>query len=115
MEIVMILYTSTPKRKAKKSPKKVREQYQAWLKSHQASAKKVSSRSLAGSGYSLSIPSYRKTEQYASVSNGAGNAFKAPPKVYTGTSMKGIATMHKSNAVPVFTDEHAVEISSMRR
>lgn len=36
-------------------------------------------------------------------------------KVYTGTKVKGIATMHKSNAVPVFSDEQAVEISRMRR
>jgi len=27
----------------------------------------------------------------------------------------GIATMHKSNAVPVFSDDEAKEISSMRR
>jgi len=37
------------------------------------------------------------------------------PKVYTGTMVKGIATMHKSNAVPVFSDEQAVDISKMRR
>ena len=42
-------------------------------------------------------------------------ATMAPPKVYTGTKVKGIATMHKSNAVPVFSDEEAVEISKMRR
>jgi hypothetical protein len=38
-----------------------------------------------------------------------------PSKQYTGTKVKGIATMHKSNAVPVFSDEEAVEISKMRR
>ena len=42
-------------------------------------------------------------------------AVKAPQKVYTGTLIKGIATMHKSNAVPVINDEQAKEISSMRR
>ncbi len=42
-------------------------------------------------------------------------ATKAAPKVYTGTKVKGIATMHKSNAVPVFSDEEAVDISKMRR
>jgi hypothetical protein len=41
--------------------------------------------------------------------------YLAAPKVYTGTKVKGIATMHKSNAVPVFSDEEAVEISRMRR
>jgi hypothetical protein len=40
-----------------------------------------------------------------------------PPerKVYTGTLIKGIATMHKSNAIPVLNKEQAVEISQMRR
>lgn len=34
---------------------------------------------------------------------------------YTGNKVKGIGTMHKSNAVPIFSDEEAVEISTMRR
>ena len=34
---------------------------------------------------------------------------------YTGTLVKGIATMHKSNAVPVIDQEQATDISSMRR
>jgi hypothetical protein len=44
-----------------------------------------------------------------------GNATLAPAKVYTGTKVKGIATMHKSNAVPIFSDEEAVDIARMRR
>ena len=46
---------------------------------------------------------------------GMGTATLAPAKVYTGTKVKGIATMHKSNAVPVFSDEEAIDISKMRR
>lgn len=34
---------------------------------------------------------------------------------YTGTYVQGIATMHKSNAVPVSSREQAIEISQMRR
>jgi hypothetical protein len=34
---------------------------------------------------------------------------------YTGTKILGIGTMHKSNAVPVFSDEEAINISRMRR
>lgn len=34
---------------------------------------------------------------------------------YTGDAMIGIATLHKSNAVPVFSQEEAVDISKMRR
>jgi len=44
-----------------------------------------------------------------------GSSTASISKVYTGTKVKGIATMHKSNAVPVFSDEEAVEISRMRR
>ena len=40
---------------------------------------------------------------------------KKEPMRYTGTLIKGIATMHKSNAVPVIDDEQAKEISRMRR
>lgn len=42
-------------------------------------------------------------------------AVKAPTKVYTGTKIKGIGTMHKSNAVPIFSDEEAIDIANMRR
>lgn len=40
---------------------------------------------------------------------------KAPDKVYTGTMIKGIGTMHKSNAVPIFSNEEAESIAKMRR
>jgi len=65
--------------------------------------------------YSLSIPPGRSTAHIPSRDTGGGVATLAPPKVYTGTKVKGIATMHKSNAVPVFSDEEAVDISRMRR
>jgi len=65
--------------------------------------------------YNLSAGITRTTKHIPSRGDGMGNATMAPPKVYTGTKVKGIATMHKSNAVPVFSDEEAVAISSMRR
>ena len=70
--------------------------------------------SLSGN-YKLTIPEGRNTTAHIKSVNTGGNATLAPPKVYTGTKVKGIATMHKSNAVPVFSDEEAVEISRMRR
>ena len=39
---------------------------------------------------------------------------KQTPK-YTGDKIVGIGTMHKSNAVPIFSDQEAKDISSMRR
>jgi hypothetical protein len=66
--------------------------------------------------YKLSPPPGRgDTRHIPSLNSGAGVATLAPVKVYTGTKVKGIATMHKSNAVPVFSDEEAVDISRMRR
>ena len=65
--------------------------------------------------YSLSIPEGRSTAHIKSLGQDNGIAALAPAKVYTGTKVKGIATMHKSNAVPVFSDEQAVDISKMRR
>ena len=70
--------------------------------------------SLSGN-YKLTIPEGRNTTAHIKSVNTGGNATLAPPKVYTGTKVKGIATMHKSNAVPIFSDEEAVEISRMRR
>jgi hypothetical protein len=64
--------------------------------------------------YSLSAPPGRETKKINSLSTPGGST--APVhKVYTGDKIIGIATMHKSNAVPVFSDEQAVDISRMRR
>lgn len=40
---------------------------------------------------------------------------KAPDRVYTGDKIIGIGVMHKSNAVPIFSEQEAIDISSMRR
>ena len=66
--------------------------------------------------YSLKIPEGRNTTAHIkSLDTGLGSATLKPAKQYTGTKVKGIATMHKSNAVPIFSDEEAVDISRMRR
>lgn len=64
---------------------------------------------------SVIIDPRRDTKQYPSVDTGAGVAPKITPQVYTGTKMKGIGTMHKSNSVPIFSDEEAEAIAHMRR
>jgi hypothetical protein len=63
----------------------------------------------------LSAPPGRGSTHHIPSVNTGGNATMAAPKVYTGTKVKGIATMHKSNAVPVFSDQEAIEIATMRR
>jgi hypothetical protein len=64
--------------------------------------------------YSLSTPPGRSTKHIPSKVT-AGGSTAPVHKVYTGDKIIGIATMHKSNAVPVFSDKQAVEISRMRR
>jgi hypothetical protein len=65
--------------------------------------------------YSLTTPIGRSNTHDIPSRVTPGSSTAAVHKVYTGTKVKGIATMHKSNAVPVFSDEEAVEISRMRR
>lgn len=43
------------------------------------------------------------------------NTAKRDPLKYTGSVVIGIATTHKSNAVPVSSTEQAIDIARMRR
>ena len=61
------------------------------------------------------FPPGREPVAVNSVDTGWVACTKTADKEYTGTKVKGIATMHKSNGVPVFTDEEAKDISKMRR
>ena len=75
-------------------------------------------RAMSAPVYKSPVMSYvRETNCIPSLNGGVdmAPALKAPDKVYTGTKIIGIGTMHKSNAVPIFSDEEAVEISKMRR
>lgn len=66
--------------------------------------------------YSLSAPVGRVTERLPSRNTGEAGAvtYKESPQ-YTGTKMLGIGQLHKSNAVPVFCDQDAIDIARMRR
>jgi hypothetical protein len=68
---------------------------------------------LVGSG--PKIPPGRETPKINSVDTGWVACTKSQDQAYTGTKVKGIGTMHKSNAVPIFSDDEAIEISKMRR
>ena len=60
-------------------------------------------------------PPGRETATVPSQDTGWVPCVKVHDQEYTGTKIKGIGTMHKSNAVPVFSDEEAKDISKMRR
>jgi hypothetical protein len=66
--------------------------------------------------YNLTTPVGRETTHIPSRDTGHSGAVRTKdiPR-YTGTKILGIGTMHKSNAVPVFSDEEAHDIATMRR
>lgn len=105
------------KRQAEEAEQQWKELQKKWaIEADEKRKKRGLSAPPLSSSYSLKIPDGRNTTAHIkSRDTGGGNATLAAPKVYTGTKVKGIATMHKSNAVPVFSDEEAVEISKMRR
>ncbi len=67
--------------------------------------------------YKLTAPPGRETQPVGrSVPDTHLGAVTSKPRQhYTGTKMIGIGTLHKSNAVPIFSDEDAKDQARMRR
>ena len=114
--------STTGKRRAKpkfasaEHKRQAEEQAAAWelLKKKHAPKKPVFSKAFTNSKMpKIVIP--RGTAHIPSLNNGMGIAARAPDKVYTGSAVVGISTLHKSNGVPVFSKEEAIDISKMRR
>lgn len=64
----------------------------------------------------VSKPFRREVEHIPSLhTTGYSACARKEDKVYTGDKIVGIGTMHKSNAVPIFSDNEAKDIASMRR
>ena len=121
--------STTGKRKGKQKfasaehARKARELDESWkellkrqgLELEEKKRKRAMSAENLNSVYSLKIPEGRNTTAHIKSVDTGGNATLAPAKVYTGTKVKGIATMHKSNAIPIFSDEQAIDVARMRR
>ena len=60
-------------------------------------------------------PRYADQQYIPSLNSNTGDTLLRESTKYTGTLIKGIATMHKSNAVPVIDEEQMRDISRMRR
>ena len=100
--------------------RKARELDESWKSMQQKwgvdSSKKTRKTSSEPLNYNLSTPIGRETQKIASRDTGeVGQTTYKPIPQYTGTKIKGIGTMHKSNAVPIFSDEEAIDIARMRR
>lgn len=104
---------------AKRKAEQLDEQWKAKLKSWGVEAEEKKRKRALSSEVMTSVgpstPPGRETTRIASQDTGWVTCSKVSDQQYTGTKIKGIGTMHKSNAVPVFSDEEAVDISKMRR
>lgn len=115
-----IIYTNQTSKKPKKLTAKQRELKASWEKimAKYTPKKPVNNKkdnNLHSNYKTLSIPPGRETPYYPSLSTDNNNTFKKQIPTYTGTKIIGIGTLHKSNAVPVFSNEEASDIARMRR
>lgn len=111
----MIIHPHIPRRKPKKPNAKQRQlkaDWQALLAKYDIKpGRKVAKSKLP----SDPVMVRRETPNYPSLNSGVGSTAKKAPQQYTGDAMLGIGQLHKSNAVPIFKAEDAVDISKMRR
>jgi hypothetical protein len=114
------IYDGRPRKKQKfanaEAAKKFREDEAAWAQIKSKWEPKTKMKADKSWSYSLSVPPGRSTSRdIPSVGDGVGNATAKPVTMYTGTEMIGIGQLHKSNAVPVFREQDAKDLASMRR
>ena len=105
-----VIYTTQKSKLSKRQSEKRKA-----LLSEQRSIKKSLTSSLSTKPLSVKIDSSRLPSVQPSKPSSVGTALKKEDMYYTGSKMIGIGTLHKSNAVPVFKEDYAKEISSMRR
>lgn len=112
-----MIYTSIPKRKTKKptaAQVKLAAEWDAIQKKYspKTALKSTASKKLE---YKLTTPPGRTTTYGIPSRDTGGVALKKETMQYTGNNILGIGTLHKSNAVPVFSQDEAKEIARMRR
>lgn len=119
---IMFIYCKTPKSKKRKIPAQILQQEKEWLESLKSNLPKFSRKSSMNSVKLskpfpvLGVPPGRETPYFPSKNSADFSpAIKKGNKVYTGDKMIGIGTLHKSNAVPVFSDTEAKDMAKMRR
>ena len=103
--------TNMGRSKKKRDPKlaKAQAEHEAWLKSLITSK--------GGKKHTNPMPDYKTdSPNYPSLNTLEGNTARKAEMTYCGErTLLGVATMHKSSLVPVFSKETAIEISRMRR
>jgi hypothetical protein len=110
----MIIHAHIPKKKKRKLTVKQKQLIESWdniLKQYPPRVLTLQSKNLT-----LQSKVYRReTPHYNSLNSKEYDTFKKDTQFYTGDKVKGIGTLHKSNAVPIFTDQEAIDQANMRR
>ena len=111
-------YNIKNKKSKSKRLAKAHDEHEAWLKSMGVGKTKLPTNAKGERVGLNSIPDY-KTRDTAKLSNKvAGHGPAKEGNTYSGERvLLGVATMHKSNMVPIFADkkDDAKDIASMRR
>lgn len=113
-----LIYTYQKSKKKNKTKKELSE-YKQWLDNINSQTTNFCKKKLivkkTNSIPALTVPVGRETKHYPSLNSGHHDTSKKVTMYYTGDKMKGIGTLHKSNAVPIFSDEEARDQANMRR
>jgi hypothetical protein len=106
------------KRRLNKAQQRLAADYKAFVASlenrYPKFARETSHKEVKTLTLNLNAPPGRETVNYPSKVTAGGTTAKVA-KTYTGDQILGISAMHKSNLVPVFSQEQAQDISKMRR
>jgi hypothetical protein len=130
MQLMSHAYTTISHKKRKNKPVTINAKYAAEFREHNKLMRRIGCKEKSLEEYityrqgnykpalkGTPIPKYEISnhrEKYPS-GDGIGTTYARKENVYTGTLIKGISTLHKSNAVPVINDEQILEIAKMRR
>lgn len=118
MHLEKVYINNHGKCKTKLNAKQLRakQEHEAWLRKRGLHPDQIAAKKAANPVRRDSVQDrIHSTKNKIKTSDTVGNGFRREAQVYTGSNLLGIATMHKSNMVPVFRKEDAVEISQMRR
>jgi hypothetical protein len=115
---IMIIHGNIPKNRNRRVSKAKKQQYEEWLLSINSMSTNFSrnkSTKFSKVIPMFTVPAGRESPPIVSLDTGFIACTRKFGNSYTGDKIKGIGTMHKSNAVPVFSENEAKDIASMRR
>jgi len=115
----MIIYTSQKSRRKPQNTAKKQQQRAEWnalLKKYEIGSAKI--KCVSNKTFSMKSNELfddRSTRHIPSLNSNYGDTFRKQTPQYTGDAMLGISTLHKSNAIPIFSQKDAEDAARMRR